>query len=74
MFTDEIDLQQLHQMASNIGMKRAWFQEHRIAPHYDLTPRRRAVAISLGAIEVDRRTASIIWAIRREAMTGSLMP
>lgn len=42
----------LHAFAIRIGMKRRWFQDHRIAAHYDLTPGRRVRAVALGAVEV----------------------
>ena len=45
---------ELHAMASSIGMLRQWYQP-RSFPHYDVCLMRRARAISLGAIEVDRR-------------------
>jgi len=72
MFTENPDLEELHLFAEKIGMKRKWFQPHRIAPHYDLTPRRRAEAVLLGAIEVDRRESSAIWKERREALAHGL--
>lgn len=46
-------LPELHSMANAIGMRREWFQPES-SPHYDLTERRRAKAIELGAIELDR--------------------
>lgn len=67
MFTDSVDLSELHEMALRIGMKRQWFQPHKVAPHYDLTASRRAQAVQLGAIEVGRKEASQIWKARREA-------
>jgi len=49
--TDEgVDV--LHAFASKIGLKRGWFQDHPIAPHYDLTPKRRELALAAGAIEM----------------------
>lgn len=68
MFTDTIDLDPLHAMAQQIGMKRSWFQDKRAAPHYDLTLSRRQAAVALGAIEVERRQAVAIWRQRREAV------
>lgn len=59
MFTDG-DLEELHQMAEAIGMKRSWFQNKRV-PHYDLRDSRRVKAVSLGAKEVSRREAVMIW-------------
>ncbi|MBK3780121.1 DUF4031 domain-containing protein [Paraburkholderia aspalathi] len=70
MFTDSLDLEELHLMAERIGMKREWFQPHRIAPHYDLTASRRAAAVKLGALEVRRKEASAIWRARREALAN----
>lgn len=66
LFTDTPDLAELHALAARIGMKRAWFQDHRLAPHYDLTPNRRAAAVTAGAIEVDRHQAVMIWRARRD--------
>lgn len=54
LFADTLD--ELHEFAAKIGMKRAWFQDRTRLPHYDLTPSRRAMAVRLGAIEADRRT------------------
>jgi len=51
MATDS-DLNMLHFFAKEIGLKRAWFQEHPFVPHYDLTPGKRAMAIRAGAIPV----------------------
>lgn len=59
MFTDG-NIEELHQMAEAIGMKRSWFQDKRI-PHYDLREVRRNDAIKNGAVEVNRREAVTIW-------------
>ena len=48
-------LEELHAFAAKIGMRRSWFQDHALAPHYDLTPPRRELAIRLGAIFVGAR-------------------
>jgi hypothetical protein len=47
---------ELHDMAYAIGMKRTWFQAPpKVSfPHYDLVASRRARAVQLGAVEVDR--------------------
>ena len=50
------ELEELHQMAEKIGLKRSYFQEHDIYPHYALTPSKRSLAVKHGAIELtDRR-------------------
>lgn len=45
--------EELHAMAKRIGMRRAWFQDDRRLPHYDLVPSRRALALKFGAVEAD---------------------
>lgn len=47
-------LEELHDMAARIGMKREWFQPES-TPHYDVSLSRRREAIRLGAIEIDRK-------------------
>lgn len=47
-------IEELHQFAEAIGMKRAWFQDHPTFPHYDLTKTRRIAAVRHGAIEESR--------------------
>lgn len=64
LFTDSLELDELHLFAERIGLKRTWFQPHRVAPHYDLTASRRRAAVALGAVEVGRREASRIWRAR----------
>jgi hypothetical protein len=45
---------ELHDFARLIGCKRNWFQV-KSSPHYDLTERRRKMAITKGAIEIDKK-------------------
>ncbi|NUP08370.1 MAG: DUF4031 domain-containing protein [Polyangiaceae bacterium] len=47
-------LDELHAMATKVGMRRAWFQEQSM-PHYDLTEKRREAAIAAGAVFVPGR-------------------
>jgi hypothetical protein len=51
--TDDLSLSELHRFAERLGMRRDWFQRHDFAPHYDLVPRRRELALALGAVHVD---------------------
>lgn len=48
-------LEELHAMADRIGMRRSWFQPAALLHlcHYDLVPRRRALAVRFGAVEVN---------------------
>jgi len=43
-------LEELHNFAASLGLKREYFQNTRI-PHYDLTKGKRMLAIRLGAKE-----------------------
>ncbi len=46
------DLDELHRFAGRLGLPRRAFQDHRLVPHYDLTPEKRALAVQLGAHEI----------------------
>jgi hypothetical protein len=59
--TDE----ELHHMARTIGLRRAWFQRHRVQDHYDLTPRKREAAIRHGATPANLRK----WLAKPEGPT-----
>lgn len=48
------DLDELHRFAAKLRLRRAWFQDHAVMPHYDLRPSKRLLAIERGAIEVSR--------------------
>lgn len=49
-------LDELHELAAKIGMKRSWFQlsAGKEIPHYDLVASRRKLAVKYGAIEITR--------------------
>jgi hypothetical protein len=53
--TTEGPLDELHVFAARIGMRREWFQDHPLAPHYDLTIDLREVALANGAVFVSAR-------------------
>ena len=65
--TTDGPIEELHVFARRLGMRRAWFQDHRIAPHYDLTERRRDMALELGAVFVPIREQ--VMALRQAAST-----
>jgi hypothetical protein len=46
---------ELHEMAFRIGIARRWYQSRASAPHYDIAKTKRALAVSYGAIEIDRK-------------------
>ncbi|MGQ4273427.1 DUF4031 domain-containing protein [Terrihabitans sp. B22-R8] len=49
------DRARLHAFAARLGLKRWRFHNERW-PHYDLTPRQRAMALQIGAVAADRAT------------------
>lgn len=53
--TTDGPLDELHAFAARIGLRREWYQEHPLAPHYDLTPKRRTAALLAGAVFVPGR-------------------
>jgi hypothetical protein len=57
---DQFDLERLHAFAASIGMRRSWFQnKDPVAPHYDLTPSRRTLALRMGAVFVPWREQAV---------------
>lgn len=64
----------LHAMAAKIGMKRAWFQDVAVMPHYDLTPGRRAAALRAGAVEVEAMVQARARRARRKAAANAGAP
>jgi hypothetical protein len=69
MVTDG-DLEELHQFAEKIGMKRAWFQNHPRHPHYDLRAGTRTKAIRAGAQILTRREFGLMMAKREGLIKG----
>ncbi|MEX2524475.1 MAG: DUF4031 domain-containing protein [Gammaproteobacteria bacterium] len=53
MIADSLD--ELHRMAERIGLRRRWFQDGGSFPHYDVCLTKRDMAISYGAVPVERR-------------------
>jgi hypothetical protein len=47
-------IEELHEFAENLGMRRAWFQRTASYPHYDITAESRIRALKLGALAADR--------------------
>lgn len=56
---------ELHVMATAIGMRCEWFQP-RSFPHYDVSLTRRARAVALGAVEVNRRQLALLMRAMRK--------
>jgi len=53
--TTDGPIEELHAFAERIGLRRVWFQEHPLVPHYDLTATKRAAALAAGALFVPSR-------------------
>lgn len=71
LFTDSLDLTELHAMAARIGMRRAWFQTNGDLPHYDLNAVRRASAVTAGAVETDKYKTVECIRLHRAAKWGA---
>jgi hypothetical protein len=54
MLADTIE--ELHEMADKLGLKRKWFQGAASTPHYDICLAKRDQALALGAVVADRHT------------------
>lgn len=50
------NLNELHEFAERLGLKRSWFQDQATLPHYDVTLTKRKNALTAGAVYVDRKT------------------
>lgn len=56
---------ELHAMADKIGVARRWYQVQASAPHYDICRSKRALAVKLGAVEIeDVKLVELIRAMR----------
>jgi hypothetical protein len=64
------NLDELHEFARRLGLKRAWFQERSSAPHYDLSPAKREQALKLGAVFVSAREQARKRLIARGVLDG----
>lgn len=65
-------LDELHDFAARLGMKKAWFQDGKGKhPHYDLVKSRRDRAIALGAKPVTGRELVKIWREQRAARVAT---
>ncbi|GGM22790.1 DUF4031 domain-containing protein [Dactylosporangium sucinum] len=70
---------ELHAFARRLGLQRRWFQtckyskacqpaERCVHWHYDVTAPKRAQAVALGAVEIDRHRLVELLASRRAAL------
>lgn len=69
--TTNEDIERLHIFAQSIGLKRSWFQNHALAPHYDLSPAKRELALAHGATFVPARDQAKARIAKREAVKAS---
>ena len=50
-----VDLNELHDFADRLGVKRCWYSTKKNSPHYDITEEQRSKAIQTGALPATRR-------------------
>lgn len=72
LVTSSPDIEELHQFAESIGLKRSWFQEytkvgHLYRPHYDVTDNKRAAALQAGAIAISIKELPSMLRLARES-------
>jgi hypothetical protein len=67
--TTDQSVDELHSFAARIGLRREWFQDHPLHPHYDLTSSRRLKAIEAGAVFVPALTQARQRRAKRAAET-----
>ena len=60
----DTSLEELHQFAESLGLRREWFQEKSI-PHYDLTGKAYDLALERGATLVSSREI-VLRAVRMD--------
>lgn len=53
MMTDQVKLEELHEMAKKLGLKREWFQDHPLHPHYDMYGNKRSIAVLIGCVPLE---------------------
>jgi hypothetical protein len=63
-------VEELHTFAARLGLKRAWFQDSTSCPHYDLVAGKRALAVRLGAIELEAQAfVDLLRRLRKKETT-----
>jgi hypothetical protein len=69
LFADTVE--ELHAFAAVVGLRPGWFQDRPGLWHYDLTSRRRARAVAMGAVEMGDRESVRRAAARRTRSDGT---
>lgn len=65
-------LDELHQFAVRLGLKRAWFQDKASYPHYDVTTSVRERALVLGALPARKRQMIASASLMRDELRAIL--
>jgi len=47
------NIEELHEFAKKIGLKKTWFQNKKRFPHYDIVPGKQKLALQNGAVYMD---------------------
>lgn len=64
--------EELHAFAARLGLRRSWFQNAgNYRWHYDVVPTKRAQALRLGAVEIDRHGLAALMAKRRAELAAA---
>jgi hypothetical protein len=57
-------VEQLHEFAARLGLRRSWFQDRPGLPHYDVTEGMRWKAIRMGAVAITNK--ELVGMIKKE--------
>ena len=69
--TTDGEIEELHAFAARLRLRRDWFQNHPLAPHYDLTAGKRVRAVALGALFVPAKEQARARIARRAVARAS---
>lgn len=53
-------LEELHEFAEKVGIKRCWFHRGSRYPHYDVSEKNREKAINAGAVEITAKQLVLV--------------
>lgn len=65
LMADSLD--ELHEFAQRLGLRRNWFQGRASGAHYDITAAKRESALRLGAVPLSRDDATLYQSVLQNA-------
>jgi hypothetical protein len=65
LMADSLD--ELHEFAQRLGLRRNWFQDRASGAHYDITDAKREMALRIGAVPLSRDDVKLYQAVLQNA-------